>query len=346
MFSLLAPRFEEGHEGLVLAYHRVAALDADPQRLAVSPQRFVEHIDVLRRYFNLMSLRDLAAGARTGGLPPRAAAITFDDGYADNLEHALPALERDRIPSTVFIASSYPGAGREFWWDDLERILLRPGRLPESLRLQIDGSVWTCNLAGAANYDLAEWRRHAGWNVQQPESPTPRHRGYRQLCELLCALPAVEREAALRDLSEQAVDIEPPRTTHRPLTEDEVASLAAHRLVEIGAHTATHPRLSAVPVETQWEEIVAGKARLEKLAGRDVTSFAYPYGTPSDYTQSTVALVRAAGFRMACTTSPGLVHAGGDPFQLPRLLVRDWDVVRFAGRLIRWFADKAVRAFR
>ena len=98
--------------GLVLLYHRIAALDFDPQRLAVTPRHFAEHLEILKACCHPMPLRELVEGARGGTLPDRAVAITFDDGYADALEAGKPALERCGVSATAFLATAYLGSGR------------------------------------------------------------------------------------------------------------------------------------------------------------------------------------------------------------------------------------------
>ena len=108
----------------ILLYHRVARLERDPQQLAVTPERFDEHLTALRATCTPVALADVPALLRARRLPPRPVAVTFDDGYRDNLHEAKPLLERHGVPATVFVSSGYVGAGKEFWWDELERLLL------------------------------------------------------------------------------------------------------------------------------------------------------------------------------------------------------------------------------
>ena len=125
------------------------------------------------------------------------------------------------------------------------------------------------------------------------------------------------------------------RPSHRPLSVEETLALADGELVEIGAHTVTHPALGPLPPSSQREEIVQSKARLEDLLGRPVMSFAYPHG---DYTAETVSIVREVGFARACSfTFAGLVHPSTDPFRLPRVQIQDWDGEELARRLSAWF---------
>src|SRR5262245_38128283 len=109
---------------VILMYHRIADVPLAPWSMCVAPEHFAAHLLMLRQYAIPMSLNQLAHAYHAGNLPQRAVAITFDDGYADNLHHAKPLLERYGIPATVFVTTGYVGSTREFWWDELERVLL------------------------------------------------------------------------------------------------------------------------------------------------------------------------------------------------------------------------------
>src|SRR5580765_2507233 len=130
-----------GNSGLILLYHRIAELTSDPQLLAVTPHHFGQHLEVLRDYGSPMPLGEMLEAVRDGRLPRRAIAVTFDDGYADNADSGYPLLARYGIPATLFVTTSYLGQEHEFWWDDLERLLLLPGRLPSTLRLRIGAAI-------------------------------------------------------------------------------------------------------------------------------------------------------------------------------------------------------------
>ena len=322
---------------IILLYHRVAELLPDPQLLAVTPQHFAQHLEILRNYGHPAQLKRIDEILRYRNIGHRTVIVTFDDGYADNLYNAKPLLERYEIPATVFVATGYTDNSREFSSDELERVLLQPGTLPQMLRLTVDGKTHQWDLREAARYSEEGFERNRFWNVADPENPTPRHLVYRSLHTLLRPLPPGDRRRALDDLLNWAGVNCDSRPTHRALSPDEVVRLAAGGLVDIGCHTVTHPVLSALPTAMQRREIIRSKTRLEEVLGQRVGTFAYPYGTRSDYSEETVTIVREAGFSLACSNFPGLVQRAVPLYELPRLLVRDWNGEEFARRLQDWF---------
>ncbi|HEY3216757.1 MAG TPA: polysaccharide deacetylase family protein [Candidatus Eisenbacteria bacterium] len=329
----------EGPRALILLYHRVCELPSDPQLLAVTPGRFEQHLEVLRQRFRPMELAELCAGLARGEVPDRAVAITFDDGYADNLTHARPALERHGVPATVYVAAGWTGTTREPWWDELEALLLSPGPLPETLRLSIGGQPRIWHLKGATRWEDHSALRHQAWNVTRWFDPSARHRIYRELHPLLRRLAPERRDGILSELWSWSGRDRLGRPSHRMLTAEELKALARDDLVEIGAHTVDHPVLAALPLERQRREIEGSKAMLEKILGRGVSTFSYPFGAADDFGPETVSAVRAAGFTNACANIPGLVRRDADAHRLPREIVRDWEGGVFTARLERWFRD-------
>jgi peptidoglycan/xylan/chitin deacetylase (PgdA/CDA1 family) len=280
-----------------------------------------------------MSLEELTKRHRNGSLPRRAVVVTLDDGYADNLHNAKPAMERYDIPATVFVTSGYIGKNQEFWWDELDQVLFQPGKLPESLSLHINGSVNKWMLGAAVDYSEADYR--GDYNRYAPNA----ERGsrlffYYSVWQKLQPLPDKQRREALDEIIAWAKVKPAARPTHRPLTSEEVGRLEEGGLLEVGAHTVTHPFLAAHPPSSQRDEIRQSKTDLEEVLSHPVTSFSYPHG---NYTAETVALVREAGFNCACSTVSGNVRRNTNLFQLPRFEVGNWDGEKFARRLSRWF---------
>ena len=123
----------------------------------------------------------------------------------------------------------------------------------------------------------------------------------------------------------------------RALTADELTELAAGGLVDIGAHTMTHPVLAELPIAAQQAEIQGSKARLEELLGHPVTSFSYPNGSLCEETPS---LVRDSGFSCACASHNDIAWRGSDPFHLPRFWVPNWDGEAFERWLNMWLPSR------
>jgi peptidoglycan/xylan/chitin deacetylase (PgdA/CDA1 family) len=308
----------------------------DPQELCVSCSHFSEHLEILRTRYRLLSLTELVDAARTRTLKKGTVAITFDDGYLDNLAFAKPLLERHRAPATVFAVSGGLESGMSFWWDRLERAVLWPGRLPEVLSLTIGGQTLQFPLGRWAQLDREQFELLRGWTVSTSKDPTPRHTAYREIWQRLRVLPNDAREELLRSLESNRSDLSPLPGAARSLSTDELRELADSAFIEIGAHTVHHEVLAALPPGRQRNEIEDSRNAIAAALGRPVRTFSFPYGTPSDYTSETVRLVREAGFVCACANFHGLVRHGADAFQLPRVLVRDWDGDGFARRLRIW----------
>jgi peptidoglycan/xylan/chitin deacetylase (PgdA/CDA1 family) len=309
---------------VVLLYHRVARASSDPQLLCVTPEHFAEHTALIAESYEPVPLRDLVAALRAGEPSPRAVAITFDDGYADNLCEAKPVLESSGVPATVFVVSGWIGGDRPFWWDELEVLLLLPGRLPPVLELEVGTEILRWELGDDALYTAEDAAAACGWTVLDGHDPGPRQRVYRELSTRLRRLDEAARERVvdcLRSVGDRndETDGEPAR----PLTLDELRRLAAGDLVDIGAHTVSHPTLSKLAPDRQREEITGSRLQLESALGRSVTSFAYPYGGERDFDQTTASIVRNAGFDHACANVASRLGRSTDLYRLPRILVRD-----------------------
>jgi peptidoglycan/xylan/chitin deacetylase (PgdA/CDA1 family) len=322
---------------VILLYHRVAELSTDPQLLGVRPSRFLEHLEVCRKMAKVIPLQSLVKSLDRGKIPNREIVITFDDGYSDNLHSAKPLLERHEIPASVFVSTGSIGSDRELWWDELERIFLGPRPLPGELKLQIDGTRHEWKLNTSTGNEENHLRDTRSWNLLEKNDPSLRHSIFRSLCTAFGPLPGKERQRLLDELRVWAGMDSAGRPSHRPLTRNEILKLAQGGLVEIGAHTVTHPVLSFLSEQEQRAEIKDSKSRLEEILGNPVTSFSYPFGLRDDYSATTVSIVKESGFDCACANCMGIVRPKADRFQLPRVVVRDWDGDEFSRWLKEWF---------
>jgi len=314
----------------VLLYHRVTNVALDPQLLCVSTDHFERHLEIVRRHAQPLSLDDLCDCLTAGALPDRGVVLTFDDGYADNLHEAAPLLDHCAVPATVFVTSGYVGGDREFWWDELERLVLGAPELPSKLELNHNEFTLEFDLQGQPTGNDSA---HADWNVTRRDDPTPRHTFYRRLFDLLRPMHDGPRTRVLESLANWSGQGRIVRPSHRPMTGDELRALHGGGLVSIGAHTVTHPVLSTLSLDEQWREICESKRSLEGVLGAPVTTFSYPFGTRHDFTADAVRIVEDAGLDLACANTPGLVDAGSPRLALPRFLVRNWDEETFLCKL-------------
>jgi peptidoglycan/xylan/chitin deacetylase (PgdA/CDA1 family) len=311
-------------------YHRIADTEIDPHDLCVSPRHFAEQLAVLAQRYTLLSLPQCEEAVRQGRLPRHVAVITFDDGYADNLHVAKPLLERHGLPATLFITTGQINNPREFWWDELEKVFLLPDTLPQHLDMEVNGHTNHWELDGATQYTGEPVRVRPAWRTVDGTPPSPRYELYQTVHKLLHGLPSGQRTAKMDALLKWSGASREARLPYRTLTTEELAVLVKTSLIDIGAHTVTHPHLPEQELAVQREEISGGKIALEQMIGRPVHDFSYPYGFYSD---PTIELVRQAGYSSACTCIERATRSESDLFQLPRFMVRDWDGDEFARRL-------------
>jgi len=287
---------------------------------------------VLRERFSPVPLHELPAALECKRPPRSPVAVTFDDGYADNLYQALPVLEQFEIPASFFPTAVWLCERGEFWWDELERLLLQPGSLPGMLHLEMEGKSETWAMGKVVDYTAEDVNRYRRWRARE-HPPTERHSAYNALCNQLSNLPPEKRQSVLDDIREWARSEGQERPEHRRMSQEEVLTLSRSRLVDIGSHTVRHQALPTLDLLAQQREIERGKSALEELLDRPVTSFAYPHG---DLSHETIRLVREAGFLRACTSRAGMVRQHRDPFTLPRFSAGNWDGNEFAKQLFAW----------
>jgi peptidoglycan/xylan/chitin deacetylase (PgdA/CDA1 family) len=295
---------------LVLLYHRVAHLECDPHGLAVDPERFGEHCEILRRRFDVAPVREWK---RAG----RQVAITFDDGYADNATVAREILAAAGLPATFFITAGRLGARDEAWWDRLAQLLLERDTAARPLDIEVGGQPFWADI----------------------RSPAARERAHLALFYRLRPLRLTEIDKTLAALEIQLAASSAGRETHRWMTVEELQTLAATDGIEIGAHTVTHPFLSKLDREDQRREIEGSRQALERVLHRSPGLFAYPYGGPDAFDDETTRLVGEAGYSGACMAVGGIARADCDPRRIPRNVVGNWDPERFERWLDRWESE-------
>lgn len=312
---------------LVLLYHRISEEKSDPWMLCVTPRHFAEHLDVLRYCgFRVAPLSELVT---TSAERRDTVAITFDDGYADNLYAAAPVLQKHEAPATFYIASGQIGHTTEFWWDELDRLVFAAPRLPRMATLEAAGRQWSWRLDDTGPQGVSEKSAWRGWHPAK----TDRQRLYKELYELLVEMDAQTRSRALVYLRTCFNDHGTARPTHRVLDWDELRRLAATPTFEVGAHTINHISLAALSKSEQHSEILGSQDMLQKQLGCEMRHFSYPYGAKTNYNACTISILKSAKFESACSNFVGNLTASTDRFQIPRIYIEDWNGDEFARRL-------------
>lgn len=233
----------------ILLYHRIATVSKDPVMLCVPPECFENHLQFIKKNYDVVSLSDLSKRIVNDKLKGNEIAITFDDGYQDNLINALPLLEKYNIPATIFVTTELLGKKASFEWD-------------------------------------MEYK-------------------------------------------------EEDRATF--LNEEEVKILSSNPLVEIGAHTNLHSRLSNLTEEEQRSDVLKSREILERVTGKKIKLFAYPFGGVYDFDNTTKKIVKELGFDFSYSNTQNLTRNTKDNFCIPRLNIRECTVVELSKKLLTFY---------
>jgi peptidoglycan/xylan/chitin deacetylase (PgdA/CDA1 family) len=287
---------------LILGYHSImASAAADPigRDLVVTAARFRQHMEILARRFTVVPLDVLVARVATRSSADGMAAVTFDDGYADNYHCAFPILSQMGIPAAIFLVTENVEHGRPFWTERLAWHLCRHA-----------GTVLPIPVELGAHADLAsvEHRRHA----------------YRELRARLEAMGDGSRREVLVD----ALGAGDPPHGH-PLTWGQIRRMQQGGIA-FGAHTRTHPSLPTLSDTVLCEEIEASRDLIAARLATQPIVFAYPFGHVDERVRRAV---ERAGFRGAVTVRRGPCAPKIPLLLLPRLMVADWEAADFASRL-------------
>jgi peptidoglycan/xylan/chitin deacetylase (PgdA/CDA1 family) len=319
---------------IILAYHRVFSPKTDPQLLCVWQKNFEEHLKVIRKNYNPISLSDLYDCRTRKRIPDKSVIITFDDGYKDNLMHACPLLEHYQIPATVFVTTGFIGSKRELWWDDLERLILVSDEMPKELAVTIGSKRYSWKIPPQS----ASILMHRAWNVSEKIIPSERFTVYKDLHALLRPLNTFEQDEILYDISKQVGVLREGRDDYLICDSQEIIKLARSAYVAVGSHTVTHPVLSGVSRDVLFNELIMSKRMLEDFIQKPVTCFSYPFGSLCDIGHSW-KVVKNVGYCCAVANYHDVVTRWSNRFLLPRCLVRNWDRVEFEKKLQEWFGE-------
>jgi peptidoglycan/xylan/chitin deacetylase (PgdA/CDA1 family) len=278
---------------LVLGWHNIEPTWAFGGTSVEAGRRgFERQVRFLRRWTNVVPLRaaldDLAAGRP---LPPRAVALTFDDGYLDNVTVAAPVLHAAGLPATFFLVPGFLSGSVPVWWEELG---------------------WAFVHATANRLDWAGERFDTS-------SPSARQAAQGVVADSLKLMDARRRQDAVTELRQRLASVGPD-VGRRFMDWNEAESLLGFGH-EIGSHTCGHPILSREEPAAQERELADSREALAAHFGRPVDVLAFPNGRSQDYAAETLRLAGGAGYAFAVTTRSALAGRGTPPYEVPRVLV-------------------------
>jgi peptidoglycan/xylan/chitin deacetylase (PgdA/CDA1 family)/predicted phosphodiesterase len=302
----------------VLAYHRVADLASksvlDDGVVDATPASFDRQMSFIARNFNTVGIEELLAFQRGGSLPSNPLAITFDDGYLDNYQHALPVLRRYGLRATFFVATSFIGSRRVFWWDRLAHVLRSSKqkslqlRYPYPLALQLKEGPF-----GAIRRLLRLVKEHAELDLDR-------------LLDELCRAARVDWTPAIeRALAGDLI-----------MTWSHVRALREAGM-DVQSHTRTHRELHTVAPSLLKGELLGSREELEAELREPVRALSYPVGRPIVDCPVLRKAVSDAGYDLGFAMSGGVNSAlwRQDPLNLRRIgMNREWSDAQFRGVLL------------
>jgi peptidoglycan/xylan/chitin deacetylase (PgdA/CDA1 family) len=293
----------------ILMYHRVLATE-DEISADVTADVFDAQMRGLRTHFSPLGLTEAVGKLERGSLPARAVCVTFDDGYRNNVDVALPILLRNGVPAAFFVATGFLGGG--LMWND---------KVTEAVRR-----------TSLSSLEPGPWA----------DEPLPlgtvesRREAVRRLLTRLKHAAPSDRENSVKRLVEHSGVTLPGDLMMR---EEDVRRLHMAGM-EVGAHSVTHPILAKLPPDEAEREIVESGGRIAEILSRPTQLFAYPNGKPGmDYEPRHVDMVRKAGYRIALSTARGIARGKCDPLQIPRIAPWGSDARGFSVRLASAFRE-------
>ena len=282
---LLRPIFS-GVGAIFMLHHVRPRRDAEfqPNRhLEVAPEFLRAMLTHLRaRGIDIITMDEVQQRLAERNFARRFACFTLDDGYRDNRDFALPVMREFDAPFTVYVTSDFAEGTGRLWWIALEMAIARAS----SVEAEIGGVTVRLDTSTAAAKQAAFHRLHHWLRG------LPGEHDVRREISALCARHGVDESALCRDLC---------------MSWDELKPFADDPLVAIGAHTISHCNLAKQREEIASHEMTVGRARIEEILQRPVLHLAYPYGDKIAAGAREFALARAAGFKTAVTTRPGMI---------------------------------------
>lgn len=313
-------------------------MDLDiPQRWSplwkrVSKTQLDKVINTLVKYYRFVTLDEAVAMiARKIPIKPYSMAITFDDGYRNNLTHALPILQKYNIPAIIYLATANIEHRKPFWIDRLDYVLQNTN--VNSRSFEIGKTMVKLDSTNRDNFEKT-------YKSLRVKAKAIERNDYEMLDELNDIAEQLEKECGkkLEDIYEQ------DDWSCSVSWENIKASMSDN--LEYGAHTVDHIRLSYVSKSIASEQIRKSKYVIEKRAGLICNHFCYPNG---DYNEDVKNIVKNCGFKSSVSSDYGINKVGGDLYALRRIPLPDsQNDIEILGSVCRlnWIASSVIKAFK
>lgn len=293
---------------VVLMYHRVLTAAERAQTtshpaIVVSDRTFARHLAVLKRSFTVLSLDEFSARLASGRpFDDASCLITFDDGWADNVANAWPALRHQGLPAVIFLPVNFIGSTRMFWRERLTALLsaaVAVVRSDPARRSALAAVLERRNLASLLDVSAAD-----------PRAP---------ISDALGALKGSDSEV-IDTFAAQVAEVVGTSSVAVPVSDAFMSWSDVDTLrrsgIAFGGHGAEHRLLDQIPRAAAEDEIATSMAVLHQHIGQAPLAFAYPNG---NWSPAVAEQLQQSGYRLAFTTEPGAVSSGDQPFALRRM---------------------------
>lgn len=301
----------------VLGYHRVedplrSDFDLFRPNVSATPLGFARQMDYVQRHYTAITCEHLLGWLRgEQELPRHPLIITFDDGYRDNLRFAYPILKERNLPAVIFLPTGFIGTDLPFYWDYVAYLFSHTQRT--SAHLPVTGETrWTT--AAEREKVMVAW------------------------VDCVKKLPEAEKRRAVSEIA-TILDVRVSEGVFSNLYLNwEQIRMMGQNHIEFGAHTVNHPILTRISKEVVEEEVRKSKQQIEDELQRPVSTFAYPNGQRSDFSDEIIRMVREAGIEIAFTLLPGptpIKAVKENPLAIRRIfLIHSDSFPRFVAKLL------------
>lgn len=276
----------------IVCYHRISGPEQGLRYLAIPQDLFERHILFLKKHFTIVPFDAAMERYRARAIKEPLLVLTFDDGYSDNYLYAFPVLKKYGLAATIFLTVDYIGTEKRLWWNRLADIVMNPSG------------------------------RNAGFHQKVEIIET--------LARSLKRMNTKDRDRRIQGLKEGYGVRENAMTAEREFLNWEEIKEMSKCGIDFGSHTLTHPNLTLLNKDELKREVLDSRKILEKILGREIRSFAYPYGSYNDRIKE---MVKESNYSYARSGSEGFNAAGVDEFALKRIDALIYSVSHLASRL-------------